>query len=1322
MGAKKSIWARLTWFLFAAVILTVTGLLLSLRVLVAGSTPSAPTAVVSGVIRHAGNPVSGVTVSVSWSGGGDSSTTGPSGAYSVSGVPTGGWIRLFVRPPVSAHLAFRNWTTSPLTGDLTKDFDLEEGQRLQGAFHLPGGAPYSRTFWLETEPSGASPLPGEWYGVTAVNGQFDVVLPRGIYTLNTNPVPMPYYMPYTKLDLRTSDVTGLVIELLDAQPAPFPTTPPRASLITIGTSDLDGNATVTGAAGAVEPLSAVMIVNLSSRNIITATADLTGAFEAVLYAPPGSSLMVKYDRDGERVEQIWQDAFEVTKPDITYLSVLPGAVLYAGPPSTAPSYQEFDAVGSFVNKPDNPSEWAGWAIDGELYLPPGTHVSGGDTVSFYTQLRITSPAIHCVDPVTYTPRLYLRLRYLFDSEGHSHPWGAWFTAHLFTPTGLPIEHEAAGDFVPLVTVNFEEMYCISEHTIEGTSGGSFTVPSSLSPGTYLLEAYVDRGGVPRTTDLPLVPVWNHNGPLAPLPPITIGEPAPPRIPWTLLADYPINGHRGLQAREDVGHFDMPTRVVYPPNRVVVPRLDRRTMETLVYRLEPGSNWMSGTDRRLPNPPRIPLDLPSGSLTVEVHKPDGSTDVLGSALVRQSSARTPTLPDGTYLDFGTGHVGDIYHLATMDEAFEYRFEQDGDHTIVLEGHVQDVYGNLYPIDVTYDVTVANILDLDPAQLPTTPYVRGGAFAPGLHVFPPVPAEVSVTLVQMPYSDPSLAFTTTVTGVANRFGYFQPPPGAAITMEAPGEFRVDITAIFDGGDDGLWMGTMTWGGVIEGPEPQIVAHGRRGMDHSDDTLYDMPIWFDRAYIEAHPEKKGIEVYYPYFSGDVHWGDETPGEKIGDSIHSIITVEDPPGGVDIYGIMQSHFPRAKNCYRFPPEGCTATGFISRTLIDEAPLFITTQSGIDPGVAPEEVDLWGYWYASSERPDVRVRELVSEDGMGTAYWRFDDTYGYQIGEPADGDQPGDIKWEFGGAVFRVVSETSPINEYAIYSSLWVLLPHGDPTGLRITAPFRGANGTTIDGGPILTMTVEGAVREIDVLFLPKGVRPGDVLEVGDTVSFSGHVGPPLDSRVEVAIISPSGVPHHAVLRANKIGWVYDPGFDFPVGEPGRWTVDVFVEHDRPLAYAAAPTSHNTGTVMGTLGRYEFYVVEPGSPRLFLMSPEPGFITWPRGEIEPIHVRGFAPPETEAVCYTIHDKGVVMGQGTVIPESSGAFTVTYDAVALHENFSMLSLTAHEGEREGLADEVTINLLAVGGELRGTTVTLIGEEVFVDSAVRRIYLPLTLRE
>jgi hypothetical protein len=378
-------------------------------------------------------------------------------------------------------------------------------------------------------------------------------------------------------------------------------------------------------------------------------------------------------------------------------------------------------------------------------------------------------------------------------------------------------------------------------------------------------------------------------------------------------------------------------------------------------------------------------------------------------------------------------------------------------------------------------------------------------------------------------------------------------------------------------------------------------------------------------------------------------------------------------------------------------------RLAVGEAPLFMTTGSGIDPGVAPDQIDLWGYWYGSSERPDVHVRELISEDNMGTAYWRFDDTYGYQIGEGAMGDLPGDLKWEFGGAVFRVLGRE--INEYAIYSSLWVLLPDEDPVGARIAPPFQDATGASINGGPI--MTLKG--RDIDMLFLPKGVRPGDVLELGNTVSFSGHVGPPLDSRVTVTITSPGGAVHSRTWHANKIGWIYDPSFDFIAEEPGRWTVDVFVEHDRPyLPNGVTPTRHNTGTVLGTSGRYEFYVVPPEFPRLEVISPPPGFLLWSNGRVEPVEIRGLAPAGTEAIHYTIHDKGVVMVQGTVRPDSRGEFTIIYDARALSADFSFLSLTAHEGRWEGLADEVAINLLAVGtGEPRANTVTLIGEEVFV---------------
>jgi len=1212
--------------------------------------------------------------------------------------------------PADAGAVLRPTTSAPVQSEQTT-------HRLQGEVRRPDGTLYTRFLGL-TAVALSAPSEDRWTGVFVSGGYFDVDLPPDVYTLAAiESPPTPYFMSATKVDLRSGDVTGLVITLTNEIPPPFPTTPPDAERITVSSADAEGNATVTGSAGAVEPFSLVLLANVSARTVTTATADANGAFRATLYAPPGSSLLVKYDPIGHRVARAWQDTQVSQESDISYLSPLPGTILPVGPTETGGS---FHSVGAWYQ--DKPIRWAGWAVSGTLQTSDGDFtVQPGQTITLEAYIRVTAPAITCTDPVTFEIPFHVRLKSLFDADGRPAPSGVWFNAHLFTPTGLPIEHELEdGVWRSVGSSTFTNGFCVGTHTFVASRTMTFQVPSDIADGTYRVEAFIPPGVVPLASGVPVLPVWYHVFPLATMPSLIVGSPASPHIPWTLLADYPVNGHRGVQAREDVGVFQMPTRVLFPPHRVVIPRLDERTGKPLVYRLEPGSHWIGAGERRLPNPPRIPFAFPSGALTVQVHKPDGTTDTLGPATIRQSSVRTPTTPGGSPLDGGTGQVSDLYHLTTMDDDFAYTFDQYGLYTITLKGEVRDIFGTLYPIQGTYEVLVAQVLDLDPGQLPTTPYVQGDAFMPGLHLFPPVPAEVTVRLVQMPNSDPTQAITTTITGQANRFGYFQPPAGTEVRLQAPGEFRVDLTAVYTAPDGTLWAGTMTWGNVIEGPSPQIVAHGRRGMDYKNSPINDMPPWFRVADLPA--DKVGIEVYYPYFSGDVHWGNED--RQPGDSIHPVVTIEDLTTGETFYNILRQHFPRAKTCYRRPPETCSASGLEERIAIGEAPLFITTKSGADPTVAPNEIDLWGYWYGSSERPDVRVREVLSEDAIGTAYWRFGDTYGYQIGEPADGDQPGDLKWEFGGAVFRVVSETNPIHEYAIYSSLWVLLPHGcDAFGCaRVTPPFQDATGASINGGPIMTLTVGGEVREIDMLFLPKGVRPGDVLEVGDVVAFSGHVGPPLDSRVSVTITSPSGVQHTRTWHANKIGWLYDPTFDFIADETGRWMVEVAVVHDRPyVGNGVTPQSHNTGTVLGTNGTYTFYVVEPDAPRLLVYAPSPGFLVWSSGGVEPVYIRGAAPVGTTAIHYTIHDKGVVMGQGVVRPDADGVFTVTYDAEALHADFPMLSLTAHEGPWEGLADEVAINLLAEGSGARANTVTLIGEEVFIGGQVRRVYLPLVLR-
>lgn len=1290
------------------------GFLLIFSLLLAGiplsATTAQTTARIIGTIRHEGAPVADVMVFAVWDDGFREMQTGPDGIYQIDDAPIGAWVMIFVRPAPDSRLVYRNWRTERLAGDLIKDFDLERGYLFSGTVRLPDGSIPPNAFWMGANPTTFALPEDEWLGETVFpeGGNFEVVLPPGIYWLDT-PLELGYRFPTDQIDLTGGDLVDVQLTLQEgaastASTLGIPTKPPRADLITI-MPDADGYATITGQASAVDPSSAVLLLNANAHIATAVYADETGAFSAQLYAPPGSYIIVKYGT-GEFAAPLRGMIAGDIPPEVPggdEINELPGAMLYVNGDTLA-GY-EFNSVGAFFYDGERIG-WSGVRFSGSLQGgEPSEHgriVQPGQQVTLNGVLRVTSPTINCTgSPPDFGVGVHVDLHHAFNADGSPNPWGVWFVSTLFTPTGLPIEHEAGGETIGVIGGEFGVQSCGSEHSLDVPVNLTFTVPSDLTAGVYQPTLFVlPHNESIRSDDEQLMVIWYDVDPLIKLPPLVVGEVASPHIPWVLLGDYPVNGSRGIMAREDANQFAMLTRVVTPPSQATIPRLDGRSGQPITYQLEPGSNWLSSTDRRQANAPYIPLKLPAGDLTIQVQKPDGSVDTLGPAPIRQSSVRTPSTPGGSPLDQGTGQVGEIFHLATMDETFAYQFDQYGPHVITVTGSVEDVFGNFYPIDNTYDVIVAQTLDLDPAQLPTTPYMQGDFFAPGLHVFPPLPADVTITVTHMPNSDPAQAVTKTFTGRANRFGYFQPAIGDEFQFSTSGEFRVDYRASYEHPDGTQWAGAMTWGSVVEGTTARIEAHGRRGMDYPDNRIDDMPAWFEVFNL---PENKiGIENYYPYFSGDIHWGNEDRGP--GDSIHSVITIKDLTPDQMIYNLLRQHKSRARNEMRWPPDPFEDPNALEKRIaIGEAPLFITTSTGHDPAVYPDEIDLWGYWYGSSQRPDVRVREIISEDGMGTAYWRFDDTYGYQIGEGAAGDLPGDIKWEFGGAVFRVPSQG--INEYAIYSSLWVLLPHNDPVGARVTPPFQDATGASINGGPIMMLAGE----EIDMLFLPKSIRPGDLLEVGDVVAFSGHVGPPLDSQVSVTITAPSGTTYQRAWHANKIGWLYDPTFNFVANEMGRWTVDVQVLHDQPyVGNGVIPQSHNTGTVLGTHGQYEFYVMPPDAPRVTIIAPTSGFLPWERGDIAPITFEGIAPAGTTAIYYTVHDKGVVMDQGVITPNADGGFQLVYDARALNQIFPFVSLTAHEGPWEGLADEVTINFLAVGPDAAiGNTITLIGEEIFI---------------
>ena len=769
--------------------------------------PSATTVIVSGVIRHTGNPVSGVTVEVVSLSGSQFTTTGVDGTYSVSGVPEGSGVRIYVYPPVALRLAFRAWETGPISGGLTKDFDLVNGYRLQGELHAPDGSLVSLSSIL-LQPIALTLPSGEMIPPPQVGSQIDMVLAPAHYALyDARSNTSPYFMPPTILDLRSGDLEGKVITLLN-RPVPYPKAPPVASLITVSEPDSEGYVTVNGAIGSVPPVVAVMVLNQSAANLAMTVSDAAGAFSVNLYAPDGSWLLVKYDPRGEILSSLWDRASNTDKETAfaTGQSVqnLPGVSLRTGDlPAGGAGWQDFAAAG-------RQGWWAGWAMDGTLETPStqGLNVLPGDTLTITAHITVHSPALHCSGTPTYTLFGGTGLLPLFAGSGRPMPWGTWYTTHLFTPTGLPIEHEAPTESEDLGAFVYENLTCLSEHAIGADLSMTVTLPLDLPEGIYRLNLLV-LGDIPPDPSVPSIPVWHHDFENAHLPPIRVGDAAPPHIPWYLLLNDPVDGNRGIQALEDAGDFALPDRVRTAPSVLVLPRLDERTGQPIPYRLEPGTYWISGNDRRTPNPPHIALRLPSGALTLQIHKPDGSQETVGPAPLLQTDIRTPSLADGSDLDESTGNMCDVFHLTTLQDEFAYTFDQDGLYTIALVGHVDDVYGNPYEFHSTFEVLVARVLDLDPAQLPGMSYRQGDAFAPGLHIYPQVPAHVEVHLSHLPNSDPADEITHTISGTANRFGYFQPPAGTEIRFDGPGEFRVDIRATYTSPEGDLWAGAVTWG---------------------------------------------------------------------------------------------------------------------------------------------------------------------------------------------------------------------------------------------------------------------------------------------------------------------------------------------------------------------------------------------------------------------------------------------------------------------------------------------------------------------------------
>ena len=365
-------------------------------------------------------------------------------------------------------------------------------------------------------------------------------------------------------------------------------------------------------------------------------------------------------------------------------------------------------------------------------------LSAGQTFGIEGQVAVLT------DSLTPPKSTFLNFRMfqIADPEGRQIGRSGRFITPFLTQTGLPIERTFEGP--PLgeiwlgrtaVSWEIEDSRWVANFT------ASVRVPDDIRPGLYGLLA----GGLQEVREFAPEPpgfrtvtfsIRDNNAFSANLGAVTIGDEKPMRLAVTLLADQLSEGSRGgLLAREDQGLFDLSTRAV-TRHDPVLPRLDAYG-EAWSYRLEPYLPMLDAVDRSLPNGPSLLLDLNDSGLIVTVGRPDGGTDVLGPAPLTRYAVKSPRTTWHVGVGLGGGELREVPQLLGPEDEFAYQFPADGEYVITLAGHVAGISGRKHLIQGTYDLTIANVLDIETALLPTTPFEVGDSMPVAVTVMPPGP---------------------------------------------------------------------------------------------------------------------------------------------------------------------------------------------------------------------------------------------------------------------------------------------------------------------------------------------------------------------------------------------------------------------------------------------------------------------------------------------------------------------------------------------------------------------------------------------------------
>lgn len=925
---------------------------------------------------------------------------------------------------------------------------------------------------------------------------------------------------------------------------------PVASKITMQLTP-QGQLTVRGAAGAIpQPalgarLDFVDVESLDTGTGGCAKAAPDGSFNVSLQSGPGANVLIT-TRLGTECKG--------SAPRNTA-----GAILRV-PDGTTPGPTLPFRLTAFNGK------WH-WSANGELLGPNASlEVQAPDF-----------PAGQCAVP-------RLRVYRLFDAQGNyvSQP-NVNVSGPVLTPTGLPLETDKGSDHYWALAKPQPAGQCArgtTRYDLTGWTNGlepgwyqARLVWFFLSPNGSESEAgsaedmfFQDERGVENNTGISYLPLAN------------VGNAQPANVPATLFNDtasWGSGGVRGVVAKEDEGRFGLGSRVVFPAPFIASPR-DPLSGRKLRYLLEPffPSIAYSAFDYVSPQP-TLTLDAaPPGKLSVSLTTPDGKSSELAKDAPITQAFISGTGALAYQVETSFSGPGRTLGVTTGLPGLAVEFTQYGQHTVVLSGTLRTVWGQDLRIRGTYEVTVAEPLDLSLGTFLGTPLEVGAELSPVVQIHPGVPADVQMSVDFYPNGDATKKQTFQSAGKANRSGYFV----AKETWKPPshGEYLARVTATWTDPADGvLWMGIRTGASIVATPNTPLIAHGQRNSNIANEITRDgqLRTWFftrtfDPKCGEAACDPIGLHGartvgFYPFFRGDVAWlPDLSP-------IGPAITLEDPQG---VLARLAPDVASADTSYCDPR--CPAP--------DSRKLNSHTSAGSGASGRPNAVDSWAYWYTSSMHADgVNIRHIASEFHATHNHWYGHEAYGCQIGlacygawtdnstgEDRNGDEEGDVKLFFGGAVIKSAAG----QQFVPYASMGVITPEAlrtsppnvnpptyrfrDPKGNRVCPPFQGAASGLATCGPLLT--IQGL--DYDLFVTPTGTRPGAVLEPGDTFVFSAQAWPTLDIAYAVTVTSPSGKEQTFSGRASSIGYIDSAGKSFAASEPGVYTVRVSATQDKPL------------------------------------------------------------------------------------------------------------------------------------------------------------------